>query len=233
MSEDTFFFLIYPFKIASNGFPLKFSQFTSISFQTSDRFWSTNLGILDLMSSPLNCYGLFLRFWLIFFFPCVSWFKTKAKFSLRDAWSTSWWLPSHRHLPVFYQFWCSAVQGYCPSCKCGSFILLPLAPSQRLLSVWWRHSGQRRLIASCARAAWPGCWRTGELQGRWGKWVFIHTPPLQEREQKQEPGVYLWDEPAVAAIEKKRKWCMNWAGVQRCQTDEDSALECDITHLSG
>ena len=93
--------------------------------------------------------------------------------------------------------------------------LLAFGPPQRLLTVWWRHSGQKRLIASTARAAWPGCWRTGEEQTEGGgghqrKWFFYSPPPPQEEEQ----GVYWWCDPAVEAIVWERKidgWSRSWS----------------------
>lgn len=65
------------------------------------------------------------------------------------------------------------------------FYLFAVGPAQRLLTAWWRHSEQKRLIASTARAAWPGCSRTGEEQtGRGGAPVpvgfYFHPPPCEK-----------------------------------------------------
>lgn len=71
-------------------------------------------------------------------------------------------LPSHLHHPVFYWFPSLCWNTRLPLNHFWLIYLFAFGPVQMLLTAWWRHSGQKRLIVSTARAAWQGFWRTGE-----------------------------------------------------------------------
>lgn len=90
-------------------------------------------------------------------------------------------LPSHLHHPVFYWFPSLCWNTRLPLNHFWLIYLFAFGPVQMPLTAWWRHSGQKRLIASTARAAWQGFWRTGEeetVHGGASVQMGFYFPPL-------------------------------------------------------
>lgn len=88
--------------------------------------------------------------------------------------------------------------------------LFAFGPIQMPLTAWWRHSGQKRLIASTARAAWQGFWRTGTQRGIRAN-GFLFPPSSTGR----GAGAYWQPDPVVGET------LIDGTGVLRCQAELD------------
>lgn len=93
----------------------------------------------------------------------------------------SWLMWTQSTSALDTQHFLPLIQGFCSSWLIWFFVF---GTVQRPLTVSWRYSGLNGLIASTARAAWPGCWKTGEEQSGWRaaseQMGFYLLPPLQE-----------------------------------------------------